>query len=474
MQDILNNSPYGSQYMLGDDRYNPTQSNVLGQPLSPTPTAAGLPAVDPVHDTRTPQDIKRDAPQANLDTLAAHDTKDKIVNPSTGYIFDTAPTDRKNQLITGLIAYGTSFLSGENEGVALQRAGQAVNSQIAMSKRQALIPGLIQKGYADVDIQKYLETGDTRDLLVNKGKVNIVGDRSVNELTGETKDLGMTPQQQADQQLSQAKIAEDVRHNRASEGFEGARLGIEQQRFNMAKQQLAASSPAQAQSVITTNAKGEQVVAPAGMYNDHLAILTNSRGTPLIDAKAGTVQVKDINTNRTYTVVQDTTAANAAAQTATTGQGIIDAFEKGGLGDYTGGWGLERGARNVWSGNELTPTLKSQIDNINGTVEAAIEARLAVENKGKQVTKPQIEAQKNAIGYLSVDNTPEQNDAILARQKKFLAQTVSRADELTGRNQSEYTTGVANYQTENNPPTSAYGATAPQPPAGKKDFSGMW
>ncbi|EBS6328151.1 hypothetical protein FBR42_13770 [Salmonella enterica subsp. enterica serovar Hull] len=238
MQDILNNSPYGSQYMLGDDRYNPTQSNVLGQPLSPTPTAAGLPAVDPVHDTRTPQDIKQQATQANLDTLAAHDTKDKIVNPSTGYIFNTAPTDRKNQLITGILAYGTSYLAGENEGVALSRAGQAVNSQIAMNKRQALIPGLIQKGYADVDIQKYLETGDPKDLLTNKGKVNIVGDRSVNELTGETKDLGMTPQQQADQQLSQAKIAEDIRHNRASEGYEGARLGMEQQRINIERSRV--------------------------------------------------------------------------------------------------------------------------------------------------------------------------------------------------------------------------------------------
>lgn len=273
MQDILNSSPYGSQYMLGDDRYNSQQSNVLGQPLSPTPTAAGLPAVDPVHDTRTPQDVKQQSTQANLDTLAAHDTKDKIVNPSTGYIYNTAPTDRKNQLVTGILAYGTSFLAGENEGVALSRAGAAVNSQIAMSKRQALIPGLIQKGYADVDIQKYLETGDTKDLLTNKGKVNIVGDRAVNELTGETKDLGMTPQQQADQQISQAKIAEDIRHNRVSEGYEGSRLGLEQQRINLEKQRYdtaAAQKQEKENAVKESNNVQTQAVAVQG--NQMIAI----------------------------------------------------------------------------------------------------------------------------------------------------------------------------------------------------------
>ncbi|ECB2408842.1 hypothetical protein EVI96_17635 [Salmonella enterica subsp. enterica serovar Kisangani] len=281
MQDILNNSPYGSQYMLGDDRYNPTQSNVLGQPLSPTPTAAGLPAVDPVHDTRTPQDIKQQATQANLDTLAAQDTKDKIVNPSTGYIFNTAPTDRKNQLITGILAYGTSYLAGENEGVALSRAGQAVNSQIAMNKRQALIPGLIQKGYADVDIQKYLETGDPKDLLTNKGKVNIVGDRSVNELTGETKDLGMTPQQQADQQLSQAKISEDIRHNRASEGYEGARLGMEQQRINLEKQQYdAVAAQRKEKEEATKEATNTQTQAVAVQGNQMLAIGNDIQNDP--------------------------------------------------------------------------------------------------------------------------------------------------------------------------------------------------
>ncbi|EGJ5143356.1 hypothetical protein INE66_003641 [Salmonella enterica subsp. enterica] len=273
MQDILSNSPYGSQYMLGDNRYNPTQSNVLGQPLSPTPTAAGLPAVDPVHDDRNPQDIKRDAPQANLDTLAAHDTKDKIVNPETGYIFNTAPTDRKSQLITGILAYGTSFLAGENDGVALSRAGQAVNAQIAMNKRQALIPGLIQKGYADVDIQKYLETGDTKDLLTNKGKVNIVGDRTVNELTGVTTELGMTPQQKADLQLSQAKIAEDVRHNRVSEGVAGAHLGLEQQRINLEKQQYEnAAAQRKEKEEATKEASNVQTQAVAIQGNQMLAI----------------------------------------------------------------------------------------------------------------------------------------------------------------------------------------------------------
>lgn len=280
MQDILSNSVYGSQYMLGDDKYNPTQSNVLGQNLAPTPTDKGLPAVDPLHDTRTPQDLKQQAPQANLDTLAAHDTKGKIVSPN-GYIFNTAPVDRGSQLTTGILAYGISMLSGGNDGENLQQAGAAMNAQISLKKRQELIPSLIQKGYADVDIQRYLETGDPKDLLTNKGKINIVGDRSVNELTGETKDLGMTPQQQADQQLSQAKIAEDIRHNRTSEGMEGARLGLEQQRINLENSRYnALESQKKEKENATKEANNTQTQAVAIQGNQMISIGKDIQNDP--------------------------------------------------------------------------------------------------------------------------------------------------------------------------------------------------
>ncbi|MDG0490085.1 hypothetical protein [Klebsiella variicola] len=195
VQDILNNSLFGQQYILGDDTYNDQQTNALGQSTGPTPTQNGLPAVDPDNDLRTPLQQKQDRIQANFDTLPAQDTEGKTIG-SDGYVFQTAPDTRKSQLQTGLIAFGMSMLAGESDGQALMRAGQATAAHDAMIKRQSLIPSLVKKGYASVDIQKYVESGNPGDLTVNKGRTVPMGDgiHTVNTLTGEIQTVG-TPQQ---------------------------------------------------------------------------------------------------------------------------------------------------------------------------------------------------------------------------------------------------------------------------------------
>ena len=204
VQDILNNSLFGQQYLLGDDSYNEQQTNALGQSTGPTPTASGLPAVDPQNDLRTPLDHKQDLRQANFDTLPAQDTEGKIIG-NDGMILKTAPDTRKSQLQTGLIAFGMSILAGENDGQALMRAGQATSAHAAMIRRQELIPDLVKKGYASVDIQKYIESGNPSDLIVNKGKITPLGDgiHTINTLTGDIQAVGtpqhkLTPQNMGD------------------------------------------------------------------------------------------------------------------------------------------------------------------------------------------------------------------------------------------------------------------------------------
>ncbi|EHV3815207.1 hypothetical protein K0N88_001197 [Salmonella enterica] len=184
ISDMINNNSFNGQYLLGDQQYNPTQSDVLGRLRSPTPTNAGLPNVDPQNDDRNSFDFKQQQKQANIDTLEAHDSPDAIKGKD-GFIYNTVPDTRKDQLITGLIAYGTSFLAGENTGQSLQRAGEAVNSHIATIKRQNLIPQLEAKGYQPVDIQRYVETGNTTDLLTNKGKYVPVDGGYINNLTSD-------------------------------------------------------------------------------------------------------------------------------------------------------------------------------------------------------------------------------------------------------------------------------------------------
>ncbi|EDI8735806.1 hypothetical protein GEM21_05435 [Salmonella enterica] len=189
----FNNSSYNGQFLLDDSQYQPTQSDVLGRYRNPTPTDQGLPNVDPQNDLRNSLDVKQQQAQANFDTLGAHDTEGKIVGKD-GMILKTAPDSRKDQLITGLIAFGQSFLAGENAGQSLQRAGAAVSDHISMIKRQNLAPELINKGYATVDIQKYIETGNTTDLLTNKGKYVPVDGGYINTLQG---DFVPTAQQQS-------------------------------------------------------------------------------------------------------------------------------------------------------------------------------------------------------------------------------------------------------------------------------------
>ncbi|EFN5169659.1 hypothetical protein FQJ65_01185 [Escherichia coli] len=184
ISDMINNNSFNGQYLLGDQQYNPTQSDVLGRLRSPTPTNAGLPNIDPQNDDRNSFDLKQQQKQANIDTLEAHDSPDAIKGKD-GFIYNTVPDTRKDQLITGLIAYGTSFLAGENTGQSLQRAGEAVNSHIATIKRQNLIPQLEAKGYQSVDIQRYIETGNTTDLLTNKGKYVPVDGGYINNLTSD-------------------------------------------------------------------------------------------------------------------------------------------------------------------------------------------------------------------------------------------------------------------------------------------------
>lgn len=210
VQDIMNNSPFGQQFMLGDSSFDEQQTNTLGQNLGPTPTQNGLPAVDPQNDLRTPLDHKQDLRQANFDTLAAQDTEGKIIG-NDGYVFKSAPDTRNSQLQTGLIAFGMSILAGESDGQALMRSGQATAAHAAMIRRQDLIPSLVKKGYASADIQKYVESGNPSDLIVNKGKYVPLGDgiHIVNTLTSDVQKVGTPQQKLTYQDLGDKKVALD-------------------------------------------------------------------------------------------------------------------------------------------------------------------------------------------------------------------------------------------------------------------------
>lgn len=190
VQDILNNGNYNFQLPTQED-YQPSQFNAKGDSLSPTPTGAPI-SVDADNDQRNSQQFKQDALQAQQDTAAAYDTTNKIVG-STGYHYDKIDDTRIGQARSAAMAFAEGYLSHMGDQGAATAAGalgasQAVSNHAGALKRQSLIHDLESKGYNPIDIDKWIQTGDTKDLVVNKGSWKNDGHGTLyNDLTGETK-----------------------------------------------------------------------------------------------------------------------------------------------------------------------------------------------------------------------------------------------------------------------------------------------
>lgn len=188
VQDIFNN---GNFQLPTQQDYQPSQFNAKGDSLSPTPTGAPI-SVDADNDQRNSQQFKKDALQAQQDTAAAYDTTNKIVG-STGYHYDKIDETRAGQARSAAMAFAEGYLSHMGDQGAATAAGalgasQAVSNHAGALKRQSLIQDLESKGYNPIDIDKWVQTGDTKDLVVNKGSWKNDGHGTLyNDLTGETK-----------------------------------------------------------------------------------------------------------------------------------------------------------------------------------------------------------------------------------------------------------------------------------------------
>lgn len=192
VQDILNNGAYNFKLPTQED-YQPDQFNAKGDSLSPTPTGAPI-SVDADNDQRNSQQFKRDALQAQQDTAAAYDTSNKIVG-STGYQYEKIDDTRAGQARSAAMAFAEGYLSHMGDQGAATAAGalgasQAVSNHSGALKRQSLIQDLESKGYNPIDIDKWIQTGDTKDLVVNKGSWTSDGNGYMhNTLTGEIKQM---------------------------------------------------------------------------------------------------------------------------------------------------------------------------------------------------------------------------------------------------------------------------------------------
>ncbi|EGJ3141393.1 hypothetical protein IGV50_004417 [Salmonella enterica subsp. enterica serovar Newport] len=182
-----------NNFSFGLDDYQPTKSNVLGQSLAPTAGYSDeLPAIDFQNDPRTPEDWKQGARQANIDADPYPDAdQDSMYISQKGNKYQKVSNSRVDQTMAAVGAYLTTDLDTDNPGKAAWEAGQAVYNLEGKAKRFSQIDHLESTGrYADIDIDKWVETGDNADLTRNQGKWQNMGNGyEANTLTGETRQI---------------------------------------------------------------------------------------------------------------------------------------------------------------------------------------------------------------------------------------------------------------------------------------------
>lgn len=190
-----------NNFSMFDDSYDPTKSNVLGDSLTPTAgNSDQLPAMDFQNDQRTPYEWKQDARQANIDADPNPDVdSDSMYVSQAGNKYQKVTNSRVDQMMEAVTAYLTTDLATDNPGQAAMAAGKAVYNREAKAKRFNQIDKLESTGrYNDIDIAKWIDSGDNLDLTRNQGKWQNMGNGiEANTLTGESRQIaGYQPTQQ--------------------------------------------------------------------------------------------------------------------------------------------------------------------------------------------------------------------------------------------------------------------------------------
>lgn len=184
--DILNSE----RFSLGSD-YNPTQSNVLGQNLAPVNPQGQLAAVDADNDNRTPEQFKLDARLAQSSVTNSPDEADKYVTSTNGNKYEKVDdSDWHGALAAAANYMSTYFATGGNVGAAGQAAGKAVYDLQAKAHRLAQVDQAEADGANPLDVQNWINSGDKKDLITNKGSWTSGGNGTMfNTLTGETRQI---------------------------------------------------------------------------------------------------------------------------------------------------------------------------------------------------------------------------------------------------------------------------------------------
>ncbi len=220
------NMNYGSaSSLVGQEDFDKNQFNANGQQLSQTPPDNGAPiANDYSNDNRTSQDLKQQLRQAQQDINSvspADDTDDDHILMNDGYKMSKVDDSHLATGMEAATAFLGNYLANMNtdmgkaiaEGSAA--AGQAVSIHEDKIKRQEMIKNLEAKTdsfgnplYNSIDLEKWRDTGDTKDLVANAGKWTSDGKGWMhNTLTGQSRQI---PGYQGEEKLTKVDLGDRV------------------------------------------------------------------------------------------------------------------------------------------------------------------------------------------------------------------------------------------------------------------------
>lgn len=176
---------------IGGDSYKPMQSNVLGQSLAPVNQQGQLSAVDATNDTRTPEQFKLDAQQANKIASNSPDEDENYITSQGGNKYEKVNNSKWDQSLTAAATYMSAYFASNGDvGKAAQATGQALYNNDAKEHRLKQVDQLEQAGMNPLDIQNWINSGDKKDLVTNKGSWTSGGNGTMfNTLTGETRQI---------------------------------------------------------------------------------------------------------------------------------------------------------------------------------------------------------------------------------------------------------------------------------------------
>lgn len=338
--------------------------------------------------------------------------------------------------LMGTMQMGLALLDGKGYAESFAMGSQYFDQHYGQEQRQSWTNDLLKKGYDRQEIQQYIETGDSKVLTspqermnkqlreqqqaqsaqiqLEQAGINLQADR----ITKSPEALRQQMQaEQEDRSFNRQYRAAQLANMNQDNSLAADRLALEKEELQMKRDKL----------------EGKGIGDATNMYDDTHAVVLNSVGTPVQNARTGEVMTRNIQTGRTEWKPASTTSYDAAAQTATMLQGQISDFRNNGLGITGPGWASMKRSMGDAAWQATTQDLQSRIDQINGATTAMIEERLTVANRGQRPTEAQINAAINQVGKLDINNSQARNEEVLKAIDRFANSVNTSADAVRSR-----------------------------------------